>query len=206
MKVPTGARFPLPDWEPVDGFRVDRALIYAMVRQESDFRLQAKSSAGARGLMQVMPETAQFLTRDKSLFKRNQHRLYEPEFNIALGQYYVEYLHDDAVVSGDLLKLLAAYNGGPGTLKRWVGDVKFNKDPLLFIESLTFHQTRDYIEKVMANLWMYRMKMGQTTASLDALAAGEWPSLEHFDPDVQVARANGDARPPSTRMTGRDAK
>lgn len=206
VKVPTGARFPLPDWEPVDGFRIDRALIYAMVRQESDFRIQAQSYAGARGLMQVMPATASYLTRDKTLFKRNQHRLYEPEFNIAVGQYYVEYLHDNDVVGGDLLKLLAAYNGGPGTLKRWMGDIRFQNDPLLFIESLTFHQTRDYIEKVMANLWMYRMKMGQTTASLDALAAGEWPRLEHFDEDVQVARANGDARPPATRQLGRDAK
>ncbi|TNE61888.1 MAG: lytic transglycosylase domain-containing protein [Alphaproteobacteria bacterium] len=188
----TAVRYPLPDWEPAGGFTVDRALIFAMVKQESDFRIRAKSRVGAGGLMQVMPATARYISRDRSILKKNKHRLYEPEFNIALGQNYIQYLLDLEYADGNLFMALAAYNGGPGSLKGWKQEVSYHQDPLLFIESIGFYETRAYVEHVMANLWLYRMRLGQETPSLDAIASGAWPTLEAMDTaqtDEAVRRA-----------------
>ncbi|MEX0300206.1 MAG: lytic transglycosylase domain-containing protein [Kordiimonas sp.] len=179
--APTSTRYPLPDWQPAGGFKIDRALIFAMVRKESDFRSRAKSHAGAGGLMQVMPATARYITKKGSLLRRNRHRLYEPEFNMALGQQYITYLLDSDYVEGNLFMALAAYNGGPGSLMNWREEVPYQQDPFLFIESIGFYETRNYIERVMANLWLYRMRLGQDTPSLNALASGAWPTLEHLD-------------------------
>ncbi|MBL4836672.1 MAG: lytic transglycosylase domain-containing protein [Kordiimonadaceae bacterium] len=179
--APTAVRYPLPDWQPAGGFKVDRALIFAMVRKESDFRSRAKSRVGAGGLMQVMPATARYISKKGSLLRKNRHRLYEPEFNMALGQRYINYLLDLDDVEGNLLMALAAYNGGPGSLMGWRRDVNYQQDPLLFIESIGFYETRDYIERVMAGLWLYRMRIGQESPSLDALASGAWPILEKLD-------------------------
>lgn len=179
--APAGTRYPMPDWQPAGGFTVDRALLFAMVRKESDFRSRAKSRVGAGGLMQVMPATASYITNNRSLLRRNKNRLYEPEFNIALGQQYIEYLLGFEYVEGNLLMALAAYNGGPGSLLEWRREVDYGVDPLLFIESIGFYETRNYIERVMANLWLYRLRLGQPTPSLDALASGAWPSLEYLD-------------------------
>ncbi len=180
--APTSTRYPLPDWQPAGGFSIDRALLFAMVRKESDFRSRAKSRAGAGGLMQVMPATARFISRKGSkLLRRNRHRLFEPEFNMALGQQYISHLLDMEYVDGNLFMALAAYNGGPGSLLEWRKEVPYQQDPFLFIESIGFYETRDYIERVMANLWLYRMRLGQDTPSLDAIAAGAWPALEALD-------------------------
>jgi len=177
----TAVRYPLPDWAPTGGFTVDRALIFAMVRKESDFRIRAKSRVGAGGLMQVMPATASYISKNRKLLKRNRDRLFEPEFNIALGQQYIEYLLDMDYVEGNLFMALAAYNGGPGSLMGWHKEVTYDTDPLLFIESIGFYETRSYIERVMANFWLYRMRLGQDTPSLDAIASGAWPTLELLD-------------------------
>ncbi len=186
--VPTSVRFPIPDWVPADGFRLDKAVLFGIVRQESVFRMRAKSSVGARGLMQVMPATARYLSRKNPVLRKNRHRLSEPEFNMALGQQYVSYLANMDDVQGNLLMLLAAYNAGPGTLNKWHKSVAYAYDPLLFIESIGFHETRNFIERVMSNIWIYRYKLGQTTPSLDALAAGAWPPLEYLDqPGDQAA-------------------
>ncbi len=179
--APIATRYPMPNWQPAGGFTVDRAMIFAMVRKESDFRSRAKSRVGAGGLMQVMPATASYITKNRALLRRNRSQLYEPEFNIALGQQYIEYLLETAYVEDNLLMALAAYNGGPGSLLGWRREVDFGVDPLLFIESISFYETRNYIERVMANLWLYRMRLGQPTPSLDTLASGAWPTLNYLD-------------------------
>lgn len=183
----TAVRYPLPDWTPAGGFTIDRALIFAMVRKESDFRIRAKSHAGAGGLMQVMPATASYISKNRRLMRRDRNRLYEPEFNMALGQQYIEYLLDTEIVEGNLFMALAAYNGGPGSLVEWRNEVIYEQDPLLFIESIGFYETRSYIERVMANLWLYRMRLGQETPSLDAIASGAWPVLEALDTEQTAA-------------------
>ncbi len=181
--APVATRYPLPNWQPAGGFTVDRAMIFAMVRKESDFRSRARSRVGAGGLMQVMPATASYITNNRALLRRSRNQLYEPEFNIALGQQYIEYLLGTQYVEDNLLMALAAYNGGPGSLLSWRREVDFGVDPLLFIESISFYETRNYIERVMANLWLYRMRIGQPTPSLDTLASGAWPTLNYLDSD-----------------------
>ncbi len=185
------ALYPMPEWQPEGGFTMDRAVIYAFMRQESEFRAAARSRVGARGLMQVMPATASYITGDRSLRSRSDSRLYDPAINIKLGQTYMEYLLGQDNTEGNLFMLAAAYNGGPGNLSKWHRTVDFKNDPLLFVETIPLRETRHYVERVMANLWLYRMRMGQPTPSLDATAAGAWPLYEPLDPKIRnVAELN----------------
>lgn len=185
LRVSTGrtyhaALFPLPSWIPQSGFAIDRALIYGIIRQESGFDRHARSARGARGLMQLMPRTASFVDEDDDLDRR--HELYVPELNIALGQRYLAHLLDLDKVEGDMFRLLAAYNAGPGNLGRWTRNVDYRDDPLLFIESIPSPETREYIEKVLANVWVYRFRLGQKAPSLERVAAGDWPRYESANP------------------------
>jgi soluble lytic murein transglycosylase len=174
--LPAVALYPLPDWKPREGFRVDRALIFAFMRQESAFNVRARSSVGARGLMQLMPATAGFIAQRRFRGKqRNQ--LYEPALNMSLGQKYILHLLENNHIDGDLLLLAAAYNGGPGNLKKWQRRARKGAytDALMFIESIPARETRIFIERVLSNLWMYRERLGEPAPSLNALAAGERP-------------------------------
>ena len=184
------AAYPVPAWTPTNGFRVDRALVYALIRQESGFKPRAKSRSGARGLMQLMPKTAGYVANDRSLHKDPRGRLFEPEINLELGQKYVEMLLNDPNIKGDLFQLAAAWNGGPGNLQKWWGKIKHDNDPLLFIESIPFAETRDFIERVLSNLWIYRNRFGQPTPSLDAIAAGRWPMYVALDAQSVAADAH----------------
>ena len=184
------AVYPIPAWEPADGFKVDRALIYALMRQESQFSTRAKSRAGARGLMQLMPATASFIAGDRSLRSSARDRLYDPAFNMMLGQKYIEHLLGHKAVEGDLFRLVTAYNGGPGNLGKWRRETRFGNDPLLFIESLPSRETRDFLERVLTNFWIYRHQLGQATPSLDAIAAGEWPSYIALDGTTAAVASN----------------
>ena len=168
------ALYPLPGWRPEDGFSIDRALIFAFVRQESRFRARAVSYAGARGLMQLMPATAGWIAGERYRGAKRA-ELFEPALNLSLGQRYIGMLLDQPDIAGNLFYAAAAYNGGPGNLNKWRDRIDYVDDPLLFIESLPSRETRDYVEQVMANLWVYRHRMGQATPTLDALIAGAWP-------------------------------
>jgi soluble lytic murein transglycosylase len=168
------ALFPLPPWRPADGFAVDQALLFAFMRQESGFNTKAKSSVGARGLMQLMPRTASFVAQDRSLRRSNRSKLFDPEFNLELGQRYVGHLLDHELINGDLFRLAVAYNAGPGNLKKWLRNTPTD-DPLLFIESIPSRETRIFVERVLTNFWVYRERLNQDTPSLDAVATGNSP-------------------------------
>ena len=172
-----GAAYPLPPWTPEGGFRIDKALIFALVRQESRFNPKAKSWAGARGLMQLMPRTASFVSRDRSYHRHDHKRraLFKPEINLSLGQRYIEILLADPKIQGNLFLMAAAWNGGPGNLNKWRRNTDDLNDPLFFIESLPSRETRIFIERVLSNLWIYRNRLGQHAPSLDAIAEGRWP-------------------------------
>jgi len=174
--------FPIPDYAPEDGFKVDRALLYALMRQESKFKTEATSRVGARGLMQLMPRTASYISGDRSLRYRGakgRDRLYEPSYNLRLGQSYVTYLIDKSA-EGDLFKMATAYNGGPGNLRRWSRKMEI-EDPLLFIESIPNRESRDFVEHVLTNFWVYRARLGQPAPSRDRVAAGDLPLYEALD-------------------------
>lgn len=175
------ALYPLPPWQPENGFLLDRALVFAFMRQESGFNARAKSPAGASGLMQLMPSTASFVAGDSSLRLRQRDRLFAPEFNIELGQRYLQHLIENPAVRGGLLHLAAAYNAGPGNLQKWTKEERHQDDPILFIETLPSAETRNFIERVLANLWVYRARFEQEQPELDAVAAGAWPLYRSLD-------------------------
>ncbi|MFO1189426.1 MAG: lytic transglycosylase domain-containing protein [Alphaproteobacteria bacterium] len=183
------ALYPIPPWTPPEGFAVDPALIYAIMRQESAFNAEATSPAGARGLMQLMPATARFTASLEGVRGLDKGSLYNPELNVALGQRFLRYLLEHPEIEGNLFRLAVAYNAGPGNLSKWDRKVQHNGDPLLFIESLPARETRGFVQRVLANLWIYRMRFGQPSPSLDALAAGEWPAYSPLHlTDDEIAR------------------
>lgn len=175
------AAFPAPPWRPKGGFKVDRALIFALVRQESGFNSRAKSRSGARGLMQLMPATARFISGNRRYRGRGRNHLYDPELNLSLGQKYLQYLLSHEAIVGDMIMVTAAYNGGPGNLMKWQRRLGKGNDPLMFIESIPSRETRIFVERVLANLWIYRHRLGQPAPSLEAVASGDWPSYVKLD-------------------------
>jgi soluble lytic murein transglycosylase-like protein len=181
----TAALYPIPPWEPANGWQVDRALLYALMRQESKFDPDAQSPYGASGLMQIMPATASYIAGDDSLEHAGRDRLFDPGFNLDLAQRYLLHLMEHTQTGNDLLRLAAAYNGGPGNLRKWQGQLQDAgvplDDPLLFIESLPSLETRMFIERVLTNLWIYRARLGQPAPSLEALAGGVRPIYVSLD-------------------------
>lgn len=169
-----GAAYPIPGWKPEGGFSLDPALLFAIMRQESAFHSQATSGAGARGLMQIMPATAIFIGEGE--VKRNDAReqLLEPERNLTLGQRYVQHLLEHPDIQGNLLMAVASYNAGPAAAMKWQRR-DHKDDPLLFVESISYGETRAYVQRVVANFWIYQLRMGQPTPTLDAIASGDWP-------------------------------
>ncbi len=170
------ALYPLPDWEPETGFGLDPALVFALARQESGFRASARASSGAMGVMQLMPETAKLMR--KSLgnpVTMPLEGMLEPEMNITLGQHYLEHLMRTPSVGNNLFYVIAAYNAGPGNLSQWRARGNADNDPLLFLETIPFTQTRHYVKQVMANYWIYQELRGEKPATAQALAEGSWP-------------------------------
>ncbi len=174
------ALYPIPPWQPAAGFQVDRALLFALMRQESAFNPRARSGAGARGLMQLMPATANYIAQ-RNNFSYSRAALYRPETNLDLAQLYVAYLLENGSVSGNLFKMAVAYNAGPGNLIRWERAIGREDDPLLFIESLPSTETRGFVERVFTNFWIYRKRLGQSVPSLADVAGGDWPRYLSLD-------------------------
>ena len=160
-----------------------RSLLHAVIAAESGYDPRAVSPRGAMGLMQLMPATAKSVSTGAA----KAHRVLDPETNITLGQSYLRRLLGDATVGDNLIMLVASYNAGPGNAAKWRRDVG-GDDPLLFIESLPSRETRVFVESVLADLWIYRMRLGQSTASLAELASGRWPMyLAHDNGGLSVA-------------------
>jgi len=177
-----GGLYPVPHWKPRDGFTVDRALVFAVMRQESAFRTRARSRVGARGLMQLMPRTASLVARDRSLRqRRGRNKLFDPALNMSLGQKYIGFLLGQNGINGNLMLTFAGYNAGPGAALKWQAGIDHRNDPLFFLESIPYRETRGYVTRVMANLWAYRGRLGQKPRSLDQVAAGTWPTYKAQD-------------------------
>ncbi|CAK0767205.1 soluble lytic murein transglycosylase [Azospirillaceae bacterium] len=184
------ALYPLPPWQPRGGFAIDRALMYAVMRQESRFDPRLVSRKGATGLMQVMPGTAQEIGEPGANFIGDDRaKLFQPELNLSLAQRYISQLLERSEIKGDLISMIAAYNAGPGALARWrQHELNGVDDALLFIESLPIRETRDYVAKVLTNYWIYQHRMNRDRASLAVLAEGRRPIYEPVDEQqTQVA-------------------
>lgn len=152
---------------------VDVDLIHAMARQESSFNPYALSRSGAVGLMQIMPDTARYVANRYDLVLGSTKTLLLPTYNIKFGQYYIHDLLSSSSIKDDLVSALIAYNAGPGNLRKWRDIWPDVKDPLLFIELLPVAETRKYVERVLANYWIYRIKHNRDLDQLKPLMVGE---------------------------------
>ena len=141
-----------------DTSQVEKALIYSIVRQESNFDPQAESYKGALGLMQLMPATAKSVAKSLRI-KFNQEKLTsDHNYNITLGASYLRSLIEK--YEGSYPLAIAAYNAGPHNVNKWIKRVgnptQKNVDLIDWIERIPFGETRNYVQRVLENLTIYR--------------------------------------------------
>lgn len=166
-------RFPLAYQEHVasaaKATSVNPLLLFAITRQESAFSPDARSSAGALGLMQLMPATAQHTAKSAGITYTNQHDLLKPEKNIALGSRYINQLLTQ--FNGNRILAAAAYNAGPSRVKQWLSkdDAKLPYD--VWIETIPFHETRGYVQNVLSFSVIYGYRTGEKQPFITQLEA-----------------------------------
>jgi len=133
--------------------QIDPYLVFAIIRAESKYQSQAESSAGARGLMQLMPDTAQWIADKKGIKDFEITQLHEPNLNINFGCWYLANLSQE--FDGRIPMVIAAYNAGRGNVKEWIISEQWDGDPSK-IESIPFPETRNYVKNVLKNYEAYR--------------------------------------------------
>lgn len=159
-------RYPAPYRETVQSFAkangLEEAWVYGLTRQESRFVTYAKSGVGASGLMQVMPATAAWIAKRTGFSDYRQNMIHQTETNVKLGTYYLRYTLD--LMSGQAAMATAAYNAGPGNAKHWAP--KKSMEGAIYAETIPILETRQYVQKVMANTCFYSQQLGTKTLSL----------------------------------------
>ena len=141
---------------------LDEAWVYGLMRQESRFVDYARSVAGAQGLMQIMPATAKWIARQMGL-KKNAHKdVAKPETNIRFGTYYLKRIFDS--LDQSVVLATAGYNAGPGRARGWQAETPL--EGAIYVESIPFAETREYVKKVQANAMFYRDRFGGASQSL----------------------------------------
>jgi soluble lytic murein transglycosylase len=141
---------------------LEEAWVYGLMRQESRFITRVNSDAGAAGLMQIMPATAKWVARQIGMKGYRKGLIHQLDVNIKLGTYYmktVSHQFDDNPVLAS-----AAYNAGPNKARQWRG--KQTLEGAIYVESIPYDETRDYVKKVMSNTYYYSTLFGQPTRPL----------------------------------------
>lgn len=179
-------RFPLADedrvLEAAQAAGIDPAWTFAIIRAETAWQPDARSGADARGLMQLLPGTAELVSRRSGLPYPGPSSLYDPDVNIPLGTRYLAHL--GMRFNGSPWLTSAAYNAGPGNAQRWV-DARGNLDPEVFILTIPFNETRDYVTRVMSFATIYGWRLhGAPMAVSSRLPAIGTP----YDPAVDPPR------------------
>ena len=174
-RIDAADRYPAPRWTPDRGWRIDPALAFGHVIQESNFRAEAVSPANAVGLMQVRPGTAGDTARARGE-SVSVAALKRPETNLDHGQAFIELIRRSSATRGQLPKVIAAYNAGPVPVERW-NYINDKGDPLLWIESLSYWETRYYVPAVLRNMWVYQGLAGAPQPTLRELAEHRWPAF-----------------------------
>jgi soluble lytic murein transglycosylase len=176
-------------------FGVEPALVYAVMHQESRFSPSAGSTAGARGLMQVMPQTARWLAQEKGWQPFQQAWLDDPQRNILMGTRYLKRLRSD---TGSSVLAVAGYNAGPGRALGWRGPREL--EGAIYAESIPFAETRDYVKRVMTSWANYGDAFARTpqrlTLGLGVVAASKQASqtsAQRAHETTRTASANGSA-------------
>ncbi|MEO6434001.1 MAG: lytic transglycosylase domain-containing protein [Sphingomicrobium sp.] len=174
-RVDAADRYPNPKWTPINGWRVDPALAFGHIVQESTFKRAVVSHAGAVGLMQVMPTTAQMISQRRGL-PYSQTVLTNPTYNLEYGQTFIEMMRANSATGGQLPRVIASYNAGPLPVGRWAS-INDKGDPLLWIESLSYWETRYYVPAVLRNMWVYQGLNRADTPTLRAMVEHRWPEF-----------------------------
>lgn len=164
------ALYPFPFLESIltwsEKHDLNPMLVTGLIRQESRFMSGIKSSVGAVGLMQVMPETGAEMAKSIGL---TQYKLENPDNNVQLGTAYLDFTH--RAYNNNSLLAVASYNAGPGSVSDWLSKSDFG-DPDLFIEKIPFDETRGYVKSVFGNYWnylrLYNPEVGQRVAQHSA--------------------------------------
>jgi soluble lytic murein transglycosylase len=149
--------------------QLDAASVYGLIRQESRFIQDVRSSVGAQGLMQIMPATGRWIAQKMRVTDFQVHRLAEPELNVSFGTFYLKTVLDE--FDGSLALAAAAYNAGPGRSRTWRASLKQTVDAAAFAETIPFAETRDYVKKVLSNATVYGQLLATQTG-------GTAPSLK----------------------------
>ncbi len=156
-------RYPTPFFaqvEPrVQDVGLDPAWVYGLMRQESRFIMDAKSSAGAKGLMQLMPATAKWVAKKIGMDHYHPGKVTDMDINVTLGTNYMRMVMDG--LDNHPVLASAAYNAGPGRARKWRAESAL--EGAIYAETIPFNETRDYVKKVMANAMHYAAVMGATT-------------------------------------------
>ncbi len=159
-------RYPIPYRDlmrsSANSENIDEAWVYGLTRQESRFMHYAKSGVGASGLMQLMPTTAKWAAKRMGMVSYSNDKIHDLSTNINIGTYYMRYTLD--IMGGQAVMATAAYNAGPSRAKRWVASEPL--EAAIYIESIPFAETRNYVQKVMANANFYAPRLGTKIQSL----------------------------------------
>lgn len=162
-------RYPTPFYAAVEPrirtAGLDPAWVYGLMRQESRFIMDAKSSVGAKGLMQLMPATAKWVAKKIGMTHFHPKKIAEMDINVTLGTSYLRMVMDS--LAGHPLLASAAYNAGPGRARKWRAEVPL--EGAIYAETIPFSETRDYVKKVMANTINYAILLGAAAPSLTEL-------------------------------------
>lgn len=150
-------RFPTPQLNlfkmVCSGQEIPTSWAYGLIRQESRFMLTVSSAVGARGLMQIMPSTARWLARKLELNDYEHNRLTDLEMNLILGTSYLRMLKSE--FDGNLVLATASYNAGTSRVRQWRDSVVKPMPADIFVETIPYYETRDYVKNVMANMHTY---------------------------------------------------
>ena len=141
---------------------LDEAWVYGLIRQESRFMSYARSRVGAQGLMQIMPNTAKWIAKQMGLDRNAHSKVGDPNTNIRFGTYYLKHVYDS--LDQAPVMATAGYNAGPGRARRWQADTPL--EGAIYVESIPFQETRDYVKRVMANAMFYRSRFGGEARTL----------------------------------------
>lgn len=162
--------FPTINMQPFN--EPELPLVYALIRQESAYNVGAVSHAGARGLMQLMPGTAKEVARRVGVRYSPSRLVTDPDYNVLLGKSYLNGVLDR--FSGSYILALSSYNAGPGRTAQWIGMFGDPRDPAIdpvdWVEMIPYNETRNYVQRIMESLQIYRYRMGEQGGKVAALS------------------------------------
>ena len=186
---------PLPAYTPLRP-PPEPAMLLGIARQESEFNISTLSGAGARGILQVMPITAQHVCRDYKVKCDIPRLSSDPPYNVMMASAYIADRMDE--VAGSYILTLTGYNAGPGRTRQWIREIADPRDPKIdavdWVMRIPFEETREYVQKVLANIQIYRARLGQEATALRLTADLQRALGKH----AQRAASPAPQAPPTT--------